>query len=362
MTQQMKHKKTSLETSYDGEDEDTQQPKIYAKNSMDRFGDDLCALLLSYLSFKNRFRYECVSKQFQRTVFGSPVDITLNYGFIQILLINEKTIDTQLLATIARKCVIIDTIDCRGISAIYKEHIPEVLNTFRDNCRHLREIYCNGWDGQWMPSLWPLVTRIRHNRSEDSEALTHCHRLSQLSINSFNIIFDSIDGKLLAKNLSKFSIYSYKDDDNHRWPAFVANNQCLQSLAVHYRDFSVAENMRQMCGQLSQLTQLRELTLGLVYRVLDGQMPAPVNQCLRTIGVNCKQLQRLSLLLHRYSAAEPVLTISLDLLRFYSRLKRLHLTLFAATDDQMLERLRHCKRLTHLKLILREMTPNVVKD
>ncbi|CAG2116734.1 unnamed protein product, partial [Medioppia subpectinata] len=36
------------------------------RQSMDRFGDDLCQLLLSYLSLEERFRYEEVSKQWQR--------------------------------------------------------------------------------------------------------------------------------------------------------------------------------------------------------------------------------------------------------------------------------------------------------
>ncbi|CAG2178437.1 unnamed protein product, partial [Oppiella nova] len=41
----------------------------YPKDSFDRFGDDLCGLVLSYLSLKDSFRYECLSKQWMRTVF-----------------------------------------------------------------------------------------------------------------------------------------------------------------------------------------------------------------------------------------------------------------------------------------------------
>ncbi|CAG2170348.1 unnamed protein product [Oppiella nova] len=43
--------------------------QIYSKDSLDRFGDDLCEILLSYLSFEGRFRYECLSKQWQRVVY-----------------------------------------------------------------------------------------------------------------------------------------------------------------------------------------------------------------------------------------------------------------------------------------------------
>ncbi|CAG2112406.1 unnamed protein product [Medioppia subpectinata] len=76
MTQELTQMMASLETK-DNSNEYNKQPQMYAKNSMDRFGDDLCALLLSYLSIEDRFRCEYVSKQFQRTVFENAVDITL---------------------------------------------------------------------------------------------------------------------------------------------------------------------------------------------------------------------------------------------------------------------------------------------
>jgi len=41
----------------------------YDKNTFDRFGDDLCGLLLSYLGHNEKLRYECVSKQWQRCIY-----------------------------------------------------------------------------------------------------------------------------------------------------------------------------------------------------------------------------------------------------------------------------------------------------
>ena len=40
----------------------------YSSDSFQRFGDHLCELLLSYLSVKQKKRFECVSKQWQRFV------------------------------------------------------------------------------------------------------------------------------------------------------------------------------------------------------------------------------------------------------------------------------------------------------
>ncbi|CAG2108869.1 unnamed protein product, partial [Medioppia subpectinata] len=101
MTQLMKHSMTSLATTDDDNEDKRQQSRVYAKNSMDRFGDDLCALLLSYFPLEDRFRYECVSKQFQRTLFESVVDITINDTLLCKAARNYR--ESQSLATIAIK-------------------------------------------------------------------------------------------------------------------------------------------------------------------------------------------------------------------------------------------------------------------
>src|SRR6202023_4259357 len=40
------------------------------KASFDRFGDDLSELIVSYLTIEDKFRFECLSKQWRRLVFN----------------------------------------------------------------------------------------------------------------------------------------------------------------------------------------------------------------------------------------------------------------------------------------------------
>ena len=47
----------------------------YRKDSMDRFGDDLTELIVSYLWFEDKVRLECVSKQWRRIVFNKQFGI-----------------------------------------------------------------------------------------------------------------------------------------------------------------------------------------------------------------------------------------------------------------------------------------------
>ncbi|CAG2113624.1 unnamed protein product [Medioppia subpectinata] len=158
----------SLETTDDGNEDNRQQIQMYAKDSMDRFGDDLCQLLLSYLSFKDRFRYECVSKQFQRTVFESVVDITLSDGFIMNLM-SGTLIDTQLLATIARKIANIGSIDCRGINisrlpALKTLFVEFPTDGYNFNCNDLNAVLSSS------PKLKNIEFRVNNDNRFYSKA------------------------------------------------------------------------------------------------------------------------------------------------------------------------------------------------
>ena len=61
------------------------------KSSFDRFGDDLTELILSYLSFENKLRFECVSKQWRRLVFNKQfvLEIKIYYEYNGRVVIRE---------------------------------------------------------------------------------------------------------------------------------------------------------------------------------------------------------------------------------------------------------------------------------
>ena len=69
--------------------------KVYAKNSMDRFGDDLTEEVIQYLKFKDKIRLECVSKQWKRCVFQRQFGIEIGSECRDYLnfIINELSVD-----------------------------------------------------------------------------------------------------------------------------------------------------------------------------------------------------------------------------------------------------------------------------
>ena len=55
------------------------------KASFDRFGDDLSELIVSYLTIEDKFRFQCLSKQWRRIVFNKTyvLKIMLNTMYLQ---------------------------------------------------------------------------------------------------------------------------------------------------------------------------------------------------------------------------------------------------------------------------------------
>jgi hypothetical protein len=48
------------------------------KASFDRFGDDLSELIVSYLTIEDKFRFQCLSKQWRRLVFNKTYVLRLS--------------------------------------------------------------------------------------------------------------------------------------------------------------------------------------------------------------------------------------------------------------------------------------------
>ncbi|CAG2100931.1 unnamed protein product [Medioppia subpectinata] len=322
LTKNMTQMMASLETTDDGEGEDRQQPQIYAKDSLDRFGDDLCQLLLSYLSLGDRFRCECVSKQFRRTVFTSVVHFNITAEPIKRNNYSKTPIFT-IMQIMAKKCPNIESIDFRGVINS-DEYILEVFPVFRDKFPKLREIYCDlvSNSGRWVRELAPLITRVK-NSFTNSKSLIDCHRLSHLNARGLLMLFDNNSEQLLIHNLLKIQ-FNYSND-SQLLSRFVSGNESIKCVEItHFGDNGLTE----MCAQLSRLPQLRRLRLGLFN--YDNSLAA----ALHTIGLNCKQLKRLSLGLYTNETKE--------------------------SDLKTLDQLTVCRRLTHLFIRLTKMDTNLL--
>jgi hypothetical protein len=120
--------------------------QLYGKDSFSRFGGDLCQHLLSYLTLKDRFRFECVSKEWQTLVYETQEDIRfgrrLDEQSFELILKNCRNItrivpsigfvDNSMVKAMIRHCNHLHTIRC--LKRRYNGFIfPKVCQTIEIN-------------------------------------------------------------------------------------------------------------------------------------------------------------------------------------------------------------------------------------
>ena len=98
----------------------------YLKESMDRFGDDLNEEVLQYLTFEDKIRLECVSKQWQRCVYQKQYVIEIDFfrsykrqnslnGLFRRI-DDERQSDEQRVVSVVKKCPNITKVILRTVS------------------------------------------------------------------------------------------------------------------------------------------------------------------------------------------------------------------------------------------------------
>ncbi|CAG2169633.1 unnamed protein product [Oppiella nova] len=110
--------------------------EYYTKDSFDRYGDDLCGLVLSYLSLEDCFRFECLSKQWMRCVFTSRHSLEFNDQLINKLSIKEGLregcVDWETLRAQLKKCSNIRSIDM----TIDSQETAILFEVLMNSCKH----------------------------------------------------------------------------------------------------------------------------------------------------------------------------------------------------------------------------------
>ncbi|CAG2172158.1 unnamed protein product [Oppiella nova] len=136
--------------------------EIYSKDSFERFGDDLCEVLLSYLSFEDRFRYECLSKQFRRLIYTTLSELTIDRKIMKNIVkadnFGDNYFEFNILSQIAKKCPNLQRIDCSQLRP-NERPVFAAIHALRDNCPHLRHYYCT-FHGSDDRLIGPLFTRF----------------------------------------------------------------------------------------------------------------------------------------------------------------------------------------------------------
>jgi hypothetical protein len=108
--------------------------QIYSKDSLDRFGDDLCEYVLSFLSIEDRFRFECLSKQWQRVVYQTQTQLIINSKICDNQYVNNTTFER-----IIKKCPNITYITINNHLYDYIYISNKIFDHINKYCRNFNE-------------------------------------------------------------------------------------------------------------------------------------------------------------------------------------------------------------------------------
>lgn len=280
----------------------------YPKDSMDRLGDDLTELVLSYLSFEDKVRFESMSTQWRRLVFSKQTKLIIDNQMI------EKSHRTRLfrlqaVESVLNKCPHITTIVIqRGRHSI--ANLDQVFELIIKYCDHLHEFTAvsqslsdqliHRFFDKFGPKLKSLVFfNPGENLTRFRSIVTQCPQLE--SIKSPNLRLSHIcDGnQVLVKSLKTFN-YRFNMDDIERLRVFVDNNKTsLESLSLDMseHEYVLHDDDHQLYDQLVRLTKLKSLRL--TYEGLHKSAhKINFGRFVRQMADNCPKLSKLDIELY----------------------------------------------------------------
>jgi hypothetical protein len=349
----------------------------------DRICDDLCELIVSYLSFEDKIRFECVSKQFQRLVYNKQNVLLImnssydrnnlfklmkkrdNYSNDKQLLINKIAFETVL-----KKCKFINQII---INCDFNNR-EVALKLINKNCSHLKSIAFNfyGISEQFLKEfglkfgqqLRSIDFVIRHyNKINNTEFDSSFKRLFRLCPNLLSLmgvklsyLIDS--NQVLVPKLSKLKLY-YEETDRQLVDSFARNyRNTLKSLHILNGFIWDENNLYSLLKRINCFEKLEDLKLTAI-RVKE--FSSVMIDIMTNIGIKCKNLKSL------YISAQIESLIASNLfesMTHFVNLKLLKLDTFGSNfsykegEEVSIKSLMGCKRLTNISLMYLNLNDN----
>ena len=261
----------------------------YSRDSFDRFGDDLTELILSFMTFEDKIRLECVAKQWRRLIFNKQYAIGISRSNPKetkdslIGLYRRSRIKIKALKTVLKKCRFITTV------RLYSRVDSQVLSLIGRNCPGLKSLYYKDNDGKHLD----FFRMYGHKLEElslwgDFEEIRFCPNLRKVSVWQRSILFET-DHEILPKLEFiglRFRVNS--KDVNKVRKLSDKYSQTLKTLNVSI-DGGLTEEEVKTNVFIDGICRFENLTkLELTFHM--SQKTEPIDDCLSLIGRKCTKL------------------------------------------------------------------------
>ena len=281
----------------------------YRRDSFcDRFCDDLCEEILQYLSLEDKLRIQCVSKQFQRTVFKRQYELYIraknsnDSKYDRNLSIRDKKdyyyyIENQnfdSFEALLKKCPNITSLELDAHDLSYSEYnsdkINEVFRLIIENCNNMNEFIAfndmnesnyKEFQRKFGPKIKHLGCPANFINLIESGLFPNIEKIY------FHLIEDSIIGQLKLDKLKQLELEINEGQEN-MLQTFIDTFPTLTHLKVLI--FSDDENaIYKSVKNISNLKHLIQFEFIAGYGLSNNRL----NGLLKQMANNCRNLKRI---------------------------------------------------------------------
>ena len=353
--------------------------RFYANNSFDRFGDDLTELILQYLTFEDKVRLECVSKQWRRLIYNKQIEINIwtsklspnsgqNNSFDKLVIPLLETDDWEVIVNpyiielLLKKCPNISRVHLPYISIVRSNKELDVLNKY---CRRITKLYlpynervlleCVTKHRKWLEEL-VITNRFHLNLVEHIRMINlikMCPNIKKINIRLEHDFPEMFDGSDTLMKLEVIGIVFIGWEQSNRLELLVNKyGTSLKGLKVVFKWLS-SDELKTCFAHISRFESLQSLEL--LFNSCD--IKERIDNCLKLFANKCTKLREL-----RIKTSSDYRSVILNRI-FY-----------AFTDFRSLDRLvvdfqelknklegsvkclKHCTQLKHLSITHSELT------
>ena len=266
-----------------------------------RINDDLSEVILQFLPLKDKFRFECVSKQFQRTVFVKHYELDAN-----------SIRSLQSFESMIKKLPNIGSIDLRQTQLDSNRVIEMIVN----NCHNLRDIYFSRVDQK-------LDKNFVQKFGSKLKGMEVMSKTIGKSFPNLEIIYGttpSYVSGLQFNKLKKLSIDCSKGINGFK--QFIKNHKSLTHISISGLK---SQHLEDVFNSLSELKNLVHFDIDTEINVENES----IITALELMSVRCPKVKSIGCRI-TYSTFSDYLNVFKD----FKQLKRLNLKLEYDTDTE----------------------------
>ena len=347
--------------------------RVYERDSMERFGDDLTEEVLSYLWLRDKVVFEYVCKQWQRLIFSQQTELhiksvwgppnrdfdpknSLHYLFVYKNF--ENMFDRKVFKTVLKKCPNISRL---YLSERYNDVTDISLSLMTKHCRRVTKLVINTdcdedclisfatKHGQWLEEF-TFRPQTEYSSEFLKEFLQMCPNLYKIDISFCPDISPIIESDSLKKIKVIKKIWIGTNESDILEPLVRKYEKTLKELSIGVSEVS-SDDLKTLFAHISCFKSLESLRI----QYSSDTTTQSIDDYLQSLAKKCTQLKKLKFDFN-FSESNRLFFALSEFRSIETLVLKLMLSFNTPTLEGSVECLKNYNRLKHLSINYDELT------